>query len=179
MARYEKGDIVTYWFVVCHDKDGKRIQAFSDDKDLVKFYMAFHKCKEFSLKSMEGTIESIVPIINANVNDEIVLYNIYTRDPKAKHGESKTKMIQVPMTKSEIMLLKDDTDGYLNSQIAYSYIFSTIPYLKDKYQKALDSIFLSDVIRKVVHNQMPKRLALLEIDQLILLLKLPDSKFGL
>lgn len=180
MAKYEHGDIATYWFVIIEDEDGsKRIQAYSDSKDLVKYYMDFHKFPAFKLKSMTGTIDEIIPILNENANDEIHIENIYTRDPDARKGESPTKLIAIPITGTESMMLRDDTAEFLNSLIPYGYLNEAIQYMKPKWQRVLRDIFLVDIIHHVVHRNTTKRLSMLDIDQAMLLLKIPSSYFGL
>ncbi len=180
MAKYESGDIVTFWFVVYHDPvAGKRIQAFSDNKDLVKAYLEFHKCPEYSIKSMTGTIDSMVPIINENRNDELHIENINTRDPNARKHQNRVKMIQIPITGTESVLLSDDSANFLNSAIPYSYLNSAIPYLKDKWQGVLDDIFLTDIIKHVIHRQTTKKIGYIDVDQLMLMIRLPQAHFGL
>lgn len=180
MAKYEKGDIVTYWFIVCETESGSRhIQGWSDNKTIVKAYMEFHSCPDFTVKCKTGSIERMIEIVNHNANDEIQIVNIATRDPEAKKGRNKLKLIAIPMTGTEKMFIDDDTANFLNSAIQYSYINSALPYLKDEYQKVLDSILLTDIIQKVVHHRTSKRISYLDIDQLLLLLRIPDSHFGL
>lgn len=180
MAKYETGDIVTFWFVIYHDpRHGKRIQAFSDNKNLVKFYMEFHKCEQFSLKSLTGTIDSMIGIMNDNTLDELEIASVYTRDPNAKKGRNKMKLIQVPMTQNEMAFVKEDSVDFLSSQINYSYLAEVIPYLKEKYQRALDDILLTDIIQSVVHQKRSRKLELVDIDQISLMPKLPNSHFGL
>lgn len=180
MSKYESGDIATYWFVIIKERDGsKRIQAFSDSKALVKFYMELHNSPRFSLRSMTAPIDEIIPILNENSNDEIHIENILTRDSKAKKGENCMKMVQIPMTGTESILLRDDTAEFLNSSIPYGYLNGAIPYLKDKWQRALADIFLTDIIRKVVHHQTTRRLQDLQVDQASMLIRIPQGNFGL
>ena len=70
MAKYEEGDIVTYYFIIVEDGNDKRIQAWSDHKELVKYYMEFHKCKYYSIKKVDDIFERVMDIINENANDE-------------------------------------------------------------------------------------------------------------
>lgn len=179
MARYESGDVVTYWFVICTDRHGSRVQAFSDNKDLVKAYMEFHKSPDFEIKPMTDKIDTLAEIINENTHDEIQIANLRIRDPKAKDGKNPMRLIQAPVTETELILLNDDTNNFLNSAIPYGYLNAAIPYLKDKWQEVLDDIFLPDVIRKVVHQQTTSRMADINLDQLMLMLKIPNAHFGL
>lgn len=180
MAKYEKGDIVTYWFVTIKDDDGStRIQAYSDSKELVRYYMEFHQFPNFRLKSMTGTIDEIIPILNENANDEIHIENIYTRDPDAKKGKHPMKLVAVPLTGTESVMLRDDTSEFLNSLIPYGYLNEAIPYMKDKWKKALQDIFLLDIIHHVVHHDTTSKLNMIDIDQAMMLLRIPSSYFGL
>lgn len=89
------------------------------------------------------------------------------------------KLIQVPMTQNEMAFVKEDSVDFLSSQINYSYLAEVIPYLKEKYQRALDDILLTDIIQSVVHQKRSRKLELVDIDQISLMPKLPNSHFGL
>ena len=57
MLRYEPGDIATFYFIIKEDGNNKEIKAWSDKKQLVEFYMDFHKCPKFRLKKITKPIE--------------------------------------------------------------------------------------------------------------------------
>jgi hypothetical protein len=174
LARYDEDDIVTYWFVVNKTKyETKQIQAWSDNKELIKFYMEFHNCKRFELVKMTNTMKEIMKVIEENVHDEVMLCNINTRDPKNKN---KIKMIQIPATATEMNYIREESTDFMLSHIHYSYLESVVPYLKDKYKYALKNTLLLDVIKKVIYNQSSPSLEYLGVDQLKIMINLfPDN----
>ena len=76
MAKYQPGDIVTYYFIIKEFDGNKIIQGWTDNKELAKFYMDFHKCKKFKIKTITDSIEEINKIREENWNDEIKLFHI-------------------------------------------------------------------------------------------------------
>lgn len=178
MAKYEPGDIVTYYFIVYDNGDRKNIQAWTDIKDLAKFYMEFHSCKHFILKSITKRIEEIAKILEENRNDEIRICNLMVKNSgKRKKGEE-TKLICVPLTQTESMLIQEECSSFMASAVRYSYLNSAIPYLKSKYRQGLNDIFLSDIINATCNTRSTKIIELLEMDQLIILFKMLPHTFG-
>lgn len=173
MARYDVDDIVTYWFVIVKNEYGKQIKGYSDNKELVKFYLEFHKCKNYEITKKTGTIGDIYKILEENVHDEIVLCNITIRNPKNKN---EVKIIQIPATETEMNFIREESEDYLLSVIPYSYLDSAIPYMKRKYQQVLQSILLNDVINKVIYNNSSRLLQNIGFDQLKIMIRLfPDN----
>ena len=177
MAKYEVGDIVTYYFIIVEDSNGKRIQAWSDHKELVKYYMEFHKCKQFVIKSLTKPIEEISKILEENLHDEIKIHNMIIKNKDGKK-EKEWKTIPIPATETEYMFISEETNTYIASRINYSYLNESIPYLKGKYQRALHDIFLTDVIKKVIHGQNPKSTQMIMFDQLMVLFESFPDNFG-
>lgn len=173
MLKYDLDDIVTYWFVVVKNKYGKQIQGYSDNKEIVKFYIEFHKCKNYEIKKMTSTVKEIYKIIEENVHDEIQLCNISIRDPKDSH---KVKLIQVPATETEMNFIREESNSFLLSAIPYSYLSTAIPYLKNKYQQAMNAIFLKQITDFTIYNKHSKFIENIGFDQLKIMLKLfPDN----
>ena len=177
MAKYEEGDIVTYYFIIVEDGNDKRIQAWSDHKELVKYYMEFHKCKRFVLKSLTRRIEEISTILEENLHDEIKIHNVMIKDNSGKKGKE-FKTIPIPATETEFMFINEETNTYMASRINYAYLNGAIPYLKKKYKESLNGILLTDVIRKVVHGQNPKSTQMISFDQLMVLFESFPDNFG-
>lgn len=179
MAKYEPGDIATFYFIINEiDSDDKIIQGYTDNKDLAKYYMEFHKCKKFTLKSMTKTIEDISVILEENRNDEIKIYNITIRDPKHKDGRN-TKMISIPATDTEMRFLNEETKTYFSSHICYTLLNEAKPFMKRKYQEALDTILLQKVIDVNINAKPPAKILInSELDQLMLLFRSFSDNFG-
>lgn len=178
MAVYEMGDVVTYYFVVFANDENKSIKGWSDNKELVKFYMEFHNCEDMVLKSITKRIEEIVKITEENCHDEIRIYNITIRNRgKRKKGEPAT-IVSIPATRTESTFITEEANTFLTSNIRYSFLNSAIPYLKGKYRDALDNIFLTDVINKTCNNRDSPITEKVEMDQLILLFKSFPETFG-
>ena len=179
MAKYQSGDIVTFYFVIKDMGSEKIIQGWTDNKEIAKFYIEFHKCKDFKLKKITNTIEEINKISEENWNDEIKLFNIITRNrnKKSKHDDN-FETIAIPATETEIRFVREETSTFLASRINYGLLNEVIPYMKKKYRDVLESIFLTDIIRKVIYNKNERITQLVEIDQLMILYKSFPENFG-
>lgn len=175
MKKYELGDIATFYFVTVDSPSGKRIQGWTDDKNLAKFYIDFHQCSKFKLKTITDYIENITNILNENTNDEIDIANlsIHTDD---KHELFKT--INAPLTSMELHCINDDTHSFMMSMINYSYMESAIPYLKRKYRDALEGIFVIDIIKQLIHNIPNVTIQSIAFDELLMLFTIFPENFG-
>lgn len=178
MAKYEHGDIATYYFIVIEDSDIKRIQAWTDKKELAKVYLEFHNCKNLVMKSMTKSIDEIAKILEENWNDEIQIVNITIKN-REKHKKGKeTITVAVPITKTEGVFINEECANFLIQNVRYSYLNTAIPFLKGKYQRALNDILLWPVIKKVCDNKQHPILEQVEMDQLLILFKSFPDMFG-
>ena len=175
--RYEPDDVATFYFIINEFNNHKEIQGWTDSMDLAKIYMDFHKCKNFHLKKMTSTIEEINNIIEENLHDEISIYNISIKDRNKKYG--KVVDINIPATVTEINFLNEESSTYMASQINYSSLNAVIPFLKDKYQKAMSDILLIDVINSVIHNKTSHITNCIEFDHLMILYRSFPDNFGI
>lgn len=177
MAKYESGDIVTYYFIIKEDFDGNSIQGWTDVKDLAKFYLEFHKCKKFVLKSTTTSIDEMFKILEEALHDEIKVYNIIVKDPN-KTKKSNFKIMSIPATETEFMFINEESNTYMASRVDYGYLNGSIPYLKDKYLRAIKNIFLNNVIDNVLHNKKSEFTNSVEFDSLMVLFKSFPDNFG-
>ena len=171
---YNVNDECTMYFVVHSDEQSKMIVGWSDDKDIIDAYMEFHKCKDFKVKKYTDSARKMNDLLDENNNDEIELYNIKIRS----NDKKMTKDVVVPMTRTEHMCVNDDTVNLGYTRLDYSLLNEARFYLKDKYQKALNSIFLEAAINKVLYNQLDNIMASIEVDELMILYKNFPDKFG-
>ena len=178
MKKYEPDDLCTFYFVIWNSGDTHTIQGWSDDKDLVKAYMEFHHCKRFELKSRSDTYDNMCRILEENTNDEISVYNLLIKDDNHKKGHE-SKMIAVPLTYTEMTLVKSENTSYLASRIDYSYINDAMYYLKEKYVKCLQDIFLPDVIGFTILNKPSKFTDHVYTDELRVLFHSYPDHFGM
>lgn len=178
MAKYEPGDLVTYYFVVHNDGSTKQIVGYTDNKDLAKVYIDFHACKSLTLKSVTKRIETINSITEENWNDEIGICNIVTRNRDKRRKGEEAITITIPATRTETTFIKEEEDMFMASQVRYSYLRDVIPYLKDKYIDALDDIFLTSIIAKVCDQVNRPDIQSLRLDQLMVLFRMQPDKFG-
>lgn len=178
MAKYELDDVVTYYFVIVQDGHNARVQGWTDRKELAKAYMEFHKCKDFKLKNMTDTMEEITKILEENTHDEIKIYNLRTKDPEKKKGKV-TKRIQVPATETEMMYVREEINSMFSSVIDYSYLNSALPYFKSKYQKLFNKLLIKDAIASALHQRQSVVLQQVEYDELAILYKSFNDKFGI
>ena len=177
MVEYSNDDVATYYFVVNEISDtNKVIQAWTDNKYLAKSYMKFHNCSKFTLKKISQRVGDIKRSIeDEEYHLELGISQIYTRSEK---DPSKGKWISVPVTGSEMYFINDESNTFFSSRIPYSYIEDVICHLKYKYQKALDDILLSSVIRKVIYQRGDKYIDNIELDGLMILLRSFPDNFG-
>ena len=173
MRQIDPEEILSMYFVIIHDKDGKRIQAWSESKDLAESYIEFYGSDMLSLKKITKTGAYIEDIIRENINDEIGLKLITVRD-----GD-KTKEIYIPATKTDSLLINDESSSMLSSRIDYGFLNGALYFLKDKYQDALQDIFLEAAIRQVVHNDRQKIFDKIKLDQMAILYYSRKDMFGI
>lgn len=178
MAKYEPGDVVTYYFVIHDDGTRKDIVGYTDDKDLAKVYLDFHSCKNLRIKSATKRIEDINKILEENWNDEIGICNIITRNRDKRRKGEETATINIPATRTETTFINEEVKMFMASSVRYSYLHDVIPYLKDKYLSALDDIFLTSIIATVCDNVTRPELQAIEMDQLIVLFRMQPDLFG-
>ena len=173
MRQIDPEEILSMYFIIIHDKDGKRIQAWSENKDLAESYTEFYGSDMLSLKKITKTGAYIEDIIRENINDEIGLKLITVRD-----GD-KTKEIYIPATKTDSLLINDESSSMLSSRIDYGFLNGALYFLKDKYQDALQDIFLEAAIRQVVHNDRQKIFDKIKLDQMAILYYSRKDMFGI
>lgn len=171
MAKYECGDLVTFYFVIGTD-DHKTIKAWTDSKKLVEYYLEFHNNPKFILREVTARIEDIRDITEDNYHNEITIANIYTKDGNEK------KMIVIPTTDIELTYISEETNSFFSSKIDYGALNEVLPYLKPRYYRALKTIFLESVIRFTVHNQMNEHVHNIDLDQLKMLIKTFPNDFN-
>lgn len=179
MAKYEPGDMVTFYFIVHDDGRNKDIRAWTDNKELAKLYLDFHMCKNFILKSSTKTIEEMAKITEENVHDEIKIHNIIVRNPDEHRKKGhETIIVSIPATEIERSMIDEECATFMLSHIRYSYLNTAIPYMKRKYQDALSSIFLNDVINKVCNERQSRITDSVRLDQLLILFRSLPDLFG-
>ncbi len=173
--KYQPGDIAQFYFVVFNDNGDKRIVGWTDDKQLAKFYLEFHNCKNLELKEKRAKVEVIYGIIDENVHDQIDIYNIIVRDPDKP---DRVITINIPATETEKNFVDSETNTFMESRVAYGLLNEVIPFLKPKYQRALKQLLLPDVIMSVCHNKRTQIIDQIELDQLMILYRSFPSMFG-
>ena len=173
LKKYDPDEEVTVWFVVGSNPGGDYIQAWSDNKDLAKIYMEFHNCKSYHLKKRTDTLERIVEILNENTNDEISIYNVYTR------GKHQMKLVQLPLTMVEYTHIQDEAAVFMPTKIDYAFLNDCLFLFKKRWKQALDGVMLTDVLRFVIHNQRSSIIDGLGIDEVKLLVREFPDNFGM
>lgn len=149
MGRIDSNDIVTYYIVeVNEDSLGTNIQAWSDDKELVKAYMEFHKCKRFKVKKVTNKMSVIGKYLIENaMHDELGICWISVRNPKPKPGEELIQ-VAIPMTQSEMAVINDEINSKFSSYGMYQSTHQMIGFLKNKYQRALAGIMYTEFMKQ-------------------------------
>ena len=67
---------------------------------------------------------------------------------------------------------------FLASRIDYGLINDAIPYMKKKYQNILQSVFLTDVIKKVIYSKNSNFTNSIQFDELMILFRSFPENFG-
>lgn len=180
MAKYESGDIATYYFIVKDDKeeDLKFIRAWTDKKLLAEYYMEFHNCPSYSLKKITKTIDEIQEITEENTEDQIKIANVITRKREGKRAGKDIETIQIPVTETELRFIASECNTMAAGLVGYSYLNASVPFLKKKYQKALATLLLPSLIMASCHNQRDKYVQQIELDELMILFKGFPHDFG-
>ena len=149
------------------------VKAWSDDKELVEFYIKFHNCKHFDVIVIDTTLDDIYDIINPSGNDEIKIVNLAIRDPDKPHKE---KYIKVPMTEQEIDTMRLESESWGSDRINYHIIEKYYRLLKNKYKKIFNNILLLDILENIRTGSSTKILKEIKYDQLMLLYRtFPDN----
>ena len=147
--------------------DDNVIKAWTDKKKLATFYMEFHNCPRYILKTITKRIEDIVAITEENLHDEINIVNIYTR----KNDKGDGKLITIPATELEATIIREEANTFFQTKIDYSLLNEASGFLKEKYQRAFNKIFLTSIIRYVIHNKHDEVVQQINLDQLLVLIK--------
>lgn len=174
MKHYDADDEVTFYFVIYENNGSPIIQGWSDDKEVVKSYLDFHSSKKLKMKSIKGEYKNtIVPILNESVHDEIQLVNIFIH--KKDYGY---KQVTVPMTMTESMFINSEESSYFSSRIDYTTLNAMVPFLKNKYQKVLNRIHMTDVVNQTIHSKESEFTMNTRLDQLMILVRSFPDYFG-
>ena len=147
---YSYDEMKTLYIVTYHNPNVKLkfmtdIIAWSNNKDLAKFYMKFHKCKYMKLNKIQGYPKELVNIMNDNVNCEIFIAPLRTRN-----SNDEIIFINVPVTDLEMTDIRS-LSGFMNdTDINYRIIYEYYTYFKNKYRKALDMILLGSITEEIL-----------------------------
>ena len=174
-------DEVTVYFIIIEDGRKRQIQGWTEDKNIAKFYLEFHSCKRMKMKRMHGLYGDILRIIEENLHDEIKMYNIKIRntDPGRKKNQLMKEMM-IPATYTEYKMIHDEEAYFMSSMIDYHWVDGAYPYLKKKWQTAINRSLLGPIMEKVIHERMSSAAAnsitaSIEMDQLMILFSVfPD-----
>lgn len=172
MAKYEPGDIVTFYFIIKDEGKYSHIKGWTDNKKLANFYLQFHHSPSLRIKSVTKRIEEMNGMINENIHDEIVIANLYTRDGR------ESKMVIIPATTNELTLIRDECSTFFSGRVNYHWMDIWYRFFKNKYVKALDKLFLDNVIKFALHNKMDHITSQIDIDQIRILLRIFQEDFG-
>ena len=149
MKRYEHGDNAKFYFVIKKIRDKEKyVKGWTDNKELLKYYMDFHDSKNLYVKKITGSIDVIRKILEENNNDEITIGQIRIGD---KRGEE--KMVALPITETEMQFIREEENSFMSTSINYSLINEMLPCLKKKYQNAIKKIFLGNITNFLINNK--------------------------
>lgn len=179
MKKYDDEDEVTMYFIIRRKKNADNdgyIAAYSDNRTLAEAYIEFHNCDIFKIKAMKDKFDHICKVLQENPHDEIEICNITIRDPDNPH---KSKLLAVPMTRSEQTLVNGESLTLMASRVNYRVLGSMVDFLKDKYRNALSILHLKDAIAQAEQtSQVSKFIANIEIDDLVVFCRTCPEDFG-
>jgi len=177
MALYYKGDMATFYFII-KEVPGEEsyIKAWTDSKELARFYLKFHKCPYFRIKKITNTIEEIRKITGENHTDRISIGRLVTRDRERDDGS--VTYISVPITDTEMDIVNHESMSFFSGRIKYNLMDKVIPSLKPKYRELMKEIFLPSVIKRTIHNQPNGCAEAIIMDQLMVLFQSFPDEFG-
>lgn len=122
------------------------IIAWSNDKNLAKFYMKFHKCKFMKLNKIHGYPKELINIMNENINCEIYIAPLRTRNL----NNNEIIFVNVPVTELEMTDIRSLSGIMNDTDINYRIIYEYYDYFKNKYRKALDTILLGTITEEIL-----------------------------
>lgn len=175
MKSYTTDDQVTFYFIISEHSSSNEVKAWTDNKTLAEFYMEFHNCKRYRLRTVKKRYKEVVPILNENHNDEIEVVNLVTKSDNKK--DDGYKIIQIPATTAEMSHIRDAQSTSCSTLIDYSNINKFITLFKKKYQKAFGDIGLTDTIKHEIYNKSTEFTDNLQLDGLRLLFRLFKEDF--
>lgn len=146
---YDYDEMISIYLVIHESKKdtfNDDIVAWSKEKDLAKFYLQFHNCKNLKLKKYKDYPKNILNnVINNHINTEIKLANLRTYNEKGKET-----ILVAPVTDLEMTELHEFTGVFCDTLIDYRSIHKLLGYFKKKYQKALGVILLPLIVNFVL-----------------------------
>lgn len=166
-------EFIDCWFIIYENskQNYKEIVAWSRDKKLIKFYLDFHKSKNLVAKKLSDYKHNIVEICNAHINEEIQI------GPLVTNLKGKPVIIMVPLTQLDSTQVTDFTSGFNEIEINYAMLHQLIPRLKNKYQTALRTILINEIIEAVIFPKQNLRVSKILFDQIVLLHRLTIDLF--
>lgn len=165
MKKYDVRDEMTCYFVY-RNTGGANDEVFgwTDSKDMIDMFKSVYH--NFNFRIMKRTDEwgNIVPLINENINDELVLYNLTTQ---GKNG--KPEKVAVPLTLTLYARLQDMTTNFGLMDIDESIIEKLFPRIKKKYRDALNTLHFEEIMNANIHSDYSKFTTQLKMDEVKLL----------
>lgn len=128
-------------YIAYFGNDERNIIALTIDKQLMKYFLKFHNCDKIKYKKYTSSIKNINKIINENAIHEISIHRIRTKDSDGNGID-----LYVPLTDGEINSIIDNSWFFQAGSILYGDIGSYYNKLKQKYQDALNILFLDEII---------------------------------
>lgn len=161
-------DFVNCWFVVFDDPKHKinEVVAWSKDKQLVKFYLEFHGTKKLKAKKLSDYQKNIAEMCNAHINEEIQIAHLITK------VDNKMIAVMAPVTQLDLTQIHDFSGSFCETDINYATLHVFMSIFKNRYQKALNTILLNEVIEAVIFPKSNLRITSVHLDELVLLHRL-------
>ena len=174
MKTYLEGDQIIIYCITFEDTRETITHAWTDDKELAKWYLKFHHSKRMKLKRIDTTYEDARDFISNYMYEQIKVGYLMTKHPRKKGSVT----IPFPVTDAERQFLDDEVADLCNGYVGYQTIYEMAPFLKRKWESLLmKDLQLYSVLEYVINNHIGKIEWITGMDEVRMLQMYMPDKF--
>lgn len=177
MSYNPEDDEITIYTTYTDDNRYELI-GWTKNKRLMKYFLKFHNCDKIKYEKCTGSFKEINEIINTHLIEEISIHPIRTKDLDGNGID-----LYAPLTSIEYNDIYDETWFHRTGSVLYNEIGCYYKQLKQKYQDALNILFLDKVIALIepglnLDDELCFRRCNIERDMLMSLYMVEPELFG-
>ena len=174
MNVYSEGDQITIYCIMFDDDREVITWAWTDNKELAKWYLKFHNSKQMKLKRIDTIYEDARDFISNYMYEQIKVGYLMTKDPHNKGSIT----IPFPVTDAERQYLDDESADLCNGYVGYRTIYEMAPFLKRKWESLLmKDLQLYPILEYVIHSHIGKIEWIAGMDEVCMLQMYMPEKF--